>query len=357
MRLALNYHWIIAISCFVFAALFLVYRCGTMFRTGRLPSVTTEALAAIFLIIFAILTALPEPGIWQLRLSGVAALQMGLLLGIIVIAQLGHIPVRRTPVYGMGGIVIIVCLYLGWHTRDNIVLFTDQPTFLPTFPYIAYFGLSQLSFALLTGTLALLCIASLRHYPQPHQKFRHTVHSMAYTITALACGIAAFHIGLFLVRAPDRIPSATLNMLYHGGKNIGSILLMAVLILPDSFFRAITMPFQRYIDAKRQPALQVLHTTLLQLVPGVHLPVPSADLHAVRMPIEINDARDVVWSHMGYEGILTPAAEAQQLRALASVGRIFAGTGPYDPPATQHDNDTHIQQVATYLLHWKEDHR
>lgn len=109
-------------------------------------------------------------------------------------------------------------------------------------------------------------------------------------------------------------------------------------------------PLQAWIrrrQAQRKLAIKELHSTMIQIVPRVHLPNESRrDLRAL---IEIGDARAVIWSHIPQTTPLTPKQEVTVLTALIRDQITLTTIGQHIPPETRYPLEKNILKVATRM--------
>jgi hypothetical protein len=140
-----------------------------------------------------------------------------------------------------------------------------------------------------------------------------------------------------------------LNMVYQGLKlPIGLLFLLSS--APALVIRVVVRPWQAHRARRRAQqdlALRFLHERMIQVVPRVHL--PYEELRSIRAPLEIDEAREVLWSHHPRTTPITARAEASLLQQLLADQRTIDAAGPYQPPPTQREPHAHNLAVAKLL--------
>lgn len=197
--------------------------------------------------------------------------------------------------------------------------------------YLANYGL----YAYLLVHINLLYWRSLQRYTNLAYMIRRLVCMLGFI--AITCGIV-----LDLIQYLP-VPIATLNVLLEPGSaialSIGFILVAIGFVLPQTWLIQAIGPLEQYVVYRQQrqyDQIRYLHQKMVQIVPGVHL--QNEHLRDVRMLIEISDARQIIWSLVPHEGLITPAEEAEQLFKLIRSQTIIDVPGEYIPQPTQQRN-------------------
>ncbi len=167
--------------------------------------------------------------------------------------------------------------------------------------------------------------------------------------TMIAIGVSAVVLNLVVTYLHGAFYQQWLNELYHLSKPVLGLLLFLHLV-PESALSFLTRPLQRRATRHRQredELLDYLHRKLVQIVPAVEL--RHEHLRPLRLLIEISDARQVIWSHVGGTAPISPADEAAHVLDLLRANKVIMSTGAHIPPATSNDVRTYNLAVARHL--------
>jgi hypothetical protein len=146
---------------------------------------------------------------------------------------------------------------------------------------------------------------------------------------------------------------ATLIRVYQIGKISGLIVIAFGFLIPHRWLNWMITPVRQIIAQRRRREdllLAYLHGIMIRIVPGIQLAARDEQLRATRAPIEISDARQLIWSQIASAQPITPRREAEHLAHLLRVGTVISAAGPYPPPPTlNHDIRRHNLATARYL--------
>ncbi len=124
-------------------------------------------------------------------------------------------------------------------------------------------------------------------------------------------------------------------------------LLSVGFLLPEPMLVHVLRPVSAYIQKKRgkeQELLGYLHKKMIQIVPGVHLQLlPEVQsqfkqLCDIRIPIEISDARQILWSRRQCQQLIAPEDEAKHLFCLLQQQIVIHEPGNFLPPHLRYRN-------------------
>jgi hypothetical protein len=185
---------------------------------------------------------------------------------------------------------------------------------------------------------------------------RHT--DLTYVARRLLCllgfliatfGMASVTIGIVAWTLRHTAAHATSVRVYQITKISGLIVIAFGFLVPHGWLTWIIRPASHLVARRqRQHDLLIayLHGKMVQIAAGVQLATPDDRLRATRLPIEISDARQVIWSQTARAEPITPKVEAEHLDRLLRAGMVIISPGPHVPPPTR-DRNVKRHNLAT----------
>lgn len=336
----------------LFAGVTILYNVRYWYRSTNRVSQATGILIILGMSLLAISTAaaVQHPSTLILRLVTVAAFHQSILLLHFSLVQLIETDVKpfyTTKLYLGVTVLSMVNLGLEWVRRDNLGSFIDNEVYRPD---AVYFASYMLFYALwfMVGVKTLPLVRRFMHQNTGlTYRLRGATALGAWSLIVVCALIEEINLGLSLVIGD--VYRADLNALYHALK--APVGLLAMLgAAPTPFFVVAARPVDGWMkrrQAKHTQLINALHAVMIQIAPRVHL--PNEALRDIRAPIEISDARDVIWSHYPRTQPITPQDEANLLRTLLHENVTLTTIGPYQPPTIDEVLPTHNLKVATLL--------
>lgn len=306
------------------------------------------------LLIFSNAAAVPQPTTLLLRMITVATFHQGVLFIYFALDQFTREDVQqiyRTRLYLGTTFLSGVNLILEWMRQDNLGSFVDDQPYRPDglyfASYVLFYGLWLfLSLMLLNVMLRFMGQNTLLAY-----RLRMSASLIWGGLFVLCAVLAEVNLGLSMIIGDGY--RAQINALYHALKlPIGLFQLIGA--APAQLFMILARPLEAWRTRQQlqhRTLIHDLHTTMIRVVPHVHL--PNEAFQDLRAPIEIEDARDVIWSHHQRTQPITPEDEAKFLHTLLQNNVILTGVGPHEPPATAEVLAVHNLKVARRLSEGK----
>ena len=307
-------------------------------------------IAATGLLILSAAAAVPRPTTLLLRAVVIVAFHQSALLTYVAVVQLTQSTPYRwyaTPFYRRITLLSGLNVVLEYLRRDNLGSFIDDEPYRPTLSYVASYAL----FYAVWVVIGLAILVAMWRFMQQNRllpyRVRTSVALLAWGVITLAGVVVEINLGLSVLL--DDTYRAPLNAVYHALKApVGVLILLSA--APTPVVAVLARPLNAWLtrrQAQRTRLIGELHTTMIRLVPQVHL--PNAALREIRAPIEISDAREVIWSHHPQTTPITPRAEADLLGWLLRDQVTLTSIGPYAPPATAEPLAIHNLKVAKLL--------
>lgn len=240
-----------------------------------------------------------------------------------------------------------VNLFLEHLRRDNLGSFIDNEPFRPTALYYS----SYLLFYGIVLFVAVLCaklhFEGLRSSSALSFRFRTSLGLLSFLLICFAALVVLGNLTISMLYGDTYRPS--INKLYHALKPLVG-LAVATASAPAGVIAFLLQPFiivQRKRQAKEQELTRYLHSRIAQITPTVRL--SSEQPSTLRCQVEIDDARELIWSHQQGQQRISAQAEATLLWKLLLSKTTFHTVGTHEPPSTHHHVLKHNRLVAKYL--------
>ncbi len=240
-------------------------------------------------------------------------------------------------------------LVLEYLRRDNLGSFIDNETFRPTIIY-------YMSYVLFYSVVFIVSILILRMNWKSWGIssaviYRSRMVLNMLTFGLICCGPVLVYVNLlFSILYGDKY-RLQLNELYQGLKIVIGLTVISTASVA-SLITACTKalrPLHARWEAQQQLEIQYLWVKITDVVPAIRLsPEPQSTLRCL---IEIDDAREIIWSHRDRRTVITAREEANLLYHLLQTETIFSNAGPYRPPSTYYRTAKHNHFVVKQLKH------
>lgn len=312
--------------------------------------ITTRFMAGAVLMLLVTIseTSLPLP-LWR-HLSGLFLYHQGLLLTLLGVHQLldGR-PARlfsRNPwVLAMIVLSLISVGIDGMHIHQRAVILGDMAPLAPT-AYLAY-SLNYALQTLILGTIVVLYARNLRKHADIVYRVRRTICIVGYTVSIGCILLTRMRYLLMLEDSPQVWSNASCRINF----SLSIVLLMIGFMLPHAVLERATRPLARMLGRRRQRTTQLLedlHSVILTIVPGIRL--NNRSIRHLRTVIEINDARQIIWSQTEHRARITPLDDARRIAQLLQDRVVLLGPGDYHaPPLKQPCSIRHNIAMAKHL--------
>jgi hypothetical protein len=152
---------------------------------------------------------------------------------------------------------------------------------------------------------------------------------------------------------------------YHYSKIIILGLILIGFALPQSFMNVFTRPIERYQQRRRnknQALLKQLHHVMTTIVPFVVLESNNDLLRQYRMEIEINEARETIYSHHPELEPNSASRETALIRRLQRERAVYLRYGSHTPalPSDSRKRNLAVARnlarptlLTSFLARWK----
>lgn len=339
---------ILLLLCGMAGVYYLKYWYHNTNRVSRAASFSL--LCGAVLLILSNAAAVPQPTTLLLRMITVATFHQGVLFIYFALDQFTKEdvqPIYRTRLYLGATFLSGVNLVLEWMRRDNLGSFVDTQPYRPDGLYFASYVLFYGLWLFLSLMLLHVMLRFMRQNTLLAYRLRMGISLIWGGLFVLCAVLAEVNLGLSMVIGDGY--RAQINALYHALKlPIGLFQLIGAAPVP--VFMILARPLEAWRTRQHLQQRQLihdLHTAMIRVVPHVHL--PNNAFQDLRAPVEIGDARDVIWSHHPRTQPITPDDEATLLRTLLQNNVILTGIGEYDPPPTAEALAVHNVKVARRL--------
>jgi hypothetical protein len=274
-----------------------------------------------------------------------------------------YIPIIKNKVFITVTALTILNLITDYIRRDNLSPFIDYDVARPT---LSYYSGELLHY----GTLLYISVVALQIYiSQLHQpggiafSFRRFVGFLTFFTGLIATSLLC--IGLVVSMLWNDSYRLLFTTFYHYSKIIILGLILIGFALPQSFMSIFTRPIERYQHYRRnknQALLVKLHYAMTTIVPFVVLASDNDLLRQYRMEVEINEARETIYSHHPELQPNSASKETALIRRLQRERVVYLRYGSHTPslPADSHKRNLAVARdmarpnvLASFLARWK----
>ncbi len=241
------------------------------------------------------------------------------------------------PLFYITTILVVITAILGYFNHDYLQAVISNEPFIPHWKYslfyIFYYGV-QIYLGLL---IAPLYWKRLRWGTEPTHFIRYTLAFMSLFLSTFSNLLAELDFLLTMFRGPGL--HSLLKYTNSEIRILTIIIFLSSVSLPQSWLVLLVKPLKHlHTLQKKQQAvlLNYLHAKMIQIVPTVHLHYEA--LHDIRIPIEISDARQIIWSWTPLAKKISPRIEAQHLLSLLQQQVVITCPGIHQQPMMCHYN-------------------
>ncbi|ABX07883.1 hypothetical protein Haur_5256 (plasmid) [Herpetosiphon aurantiacus DSM 785] len=321
--------------------------------------VIIKMLLGIGLLLISALTALVKPTIWWVHWIGSTSFHFSILFSYFAIDQYINnkfdLEIIRNRLFIGLVILSLFRIYLEFERRNNLYSFMENEVPSPTFNYYISTLLHYLPALYLNAIIANLYWVNIR-------KAKLTP---SYFIRRLFC-LCGFVMATFaFISLTATIPLAIfftdqyrpyLNNVYHLGKPIILLFLMAGMTFPNRLFKAIAWPIEKFLiwrDREQYKLLIYLMDSYNTIIPSQQYRSRikrSADyvMPVKRINASIGDGRLLVLSHLALHDP-NPQKEAEYIFHLLRDQVVIQTPGSFQPPQSPHDITKYNIKVAKRL--------
>jgi len=299
---------------------------------GISTPVTIRLMVGAMLILAAALSeSLTAPPVWQ-HLSSLLLFHQGMLFTFLGVDYLLNNQ-RQQPILRHKVLLPITILSLLSVMIDGLRLHvfgriaaSYQP--LETIDYLAYLSNYGVQIIILALMIMYYGINLSKHKDIVYI-FRRALCMIGFTISMVCILTTRLKFLFFMDSAQQPWSSGTcqINLL------ISSIFLTIGFMVPHAILKKVVAPISWLVHSRQNKIdrlIDNLHATMLIIVPSIQL--NNRSIRHMRAFIEINDARQTIWSHVIQEHPITPKEDAQIIIELLNQGIVIIEPGDYTPP-------------------------
>jgi hypothetical protein len=259
--------------------------------------------------------------------------------------------------------VLVSALAIGLDTIRMISKDAFQTRKLPTLNYprtfpadgltiewgavVGYYLLHNLIQLIFVSLIIVTYVRTMQRHTDVTYLARRLICLLGFLIAAI--GMVSVTIGIVAWTMSYTSIHATLIRVYQIGKICALVVIAFGFLVPHRWLIWMTTPVRQLVVERRQQQdllVAYLHAKMTQITPAVRLVTDDERLGAIRVPIEISDARQLIWSQIARAQPITPRVEAEYLAQLLRAHRVIGAPGPHPPPPTR-DRDVHRHNLAT----------
>jgi cytochrome P450 len=315
--------------------------------TNRIQRIISGYLAVSFMLVlpftysmYAYASGSVAP--WWVFSLGIVGFEFSSLLSYIAISHLlySEMPTAKTISRNRDTIITLTCsiaiVITDYIRKDHYIPIGNSRVAERSWIYFINTVLVFTPMIYLGLRVIIKHISKIKIYRNPTFVARVIIGVTGYVV-GITLSIAVVMNVFFLVYF-DRWSTEILPLLVDDiAKPICFLLLILAPLAPTKFLLWLSYPFTRYTTWKQRittETVEYLHERIIKVVPRVHLPNPA--LRPLRVIIEIDDARDLIWS---VEPCLqlTAQKEARHLWNLLQAGVVISTPGNALPPTFSSD--------------------
>lgn len=326
---------------------------GYRFSQGRggvsTPVTVRLMVGALFILMAALSESLAPSPLWR-HLSSLLLFHQGMLFTFLGVDYLLHSQRSQSILrhkWFLGITMLSLASVAIDGQRPHILGDVFRPgQSLQLIDYLAYLSNYGVQIMILGLTVAYYAINLSKHKDIVYI-FRRTLCMIGFSITMLC--ILATRVNYVFFLAPSNEPWS--SSFCQINVAISSIFLIVGFMVPHALLQKIATPISwlvRWRQDKINRLINDLHAMMLAIVPGVQL--NNRSVRHLRAVIEINDARQTIWSYVEREQPITPKDDARFIVQLLTQQIILTEPGDHLPPPLQHRCSVrHNIATAKYL--------